>query len=522
MAAVILQGWGEISWALSRTSTSSWIVPVYEAWIPTIVYMWVAPFLFALLLFSFLNSRKKSDYYHALPIRREALFFSFAAAVYTWLIATALIALTLGTTLFAIAGADLAAASFTSALLIFIPSLLYAAALTMLAMSLSGTLFTNIVLGKLLLWMPLLVSALFREAIVILVPALPHGEESFFGLSLGITLFNDAPFDVLFGWGSDWTIGPVLNDALWTLFLALVMLIAALFVFMRRKSEVAGNSAPSNRMQAVYRIAVALPLLMAAAVMSPLDFLRRVNSSGSSVTGNELIFEIFAIVIVALILICTFELISTKTWRNLLKVPLSFGIALVLAAVFAGSVWAVASYEASFVPRPENITWISIPQDAGSNSSHMRLVESRDITRFNSQNPWRGDEVLAAIYSNEMRISDEELRYAIAEVLAEVRDGTEWISAIQRTEADLDFAEPIAPSSSTAGSSAIVGRPSTSSHSLTFEIRTSSGITKRRTLPYGEVKRINEWDPITEEYHFDRNVIIPNQLGEALEALELR
>ena len=44
-----------------------------------------------LYLFSFLNKRSSSDFYHALPNTRVSLFFSFFAAVITWVTAACVI-----------------------------------------------------------------------------------------------------------------------------------------------------------------------------------------------------------------------------------------------------------------------------------------------------------------------------------------------------------------------------------------------------------------------------------------------
>ena len=40
--------------------------------------------LMTLYLFSFLNKRETSDFYHAIPATRQCLFFSFLAAIATW------------------------------------------------------------------------------------------------------------------------------------------------------------------------------------------------------------------------------------------------------------------------------------------------------------------------------------------------------------------------------------------------------------------------------------------------------
>jgi len=510
LAVVFLQGQSEILTAISRSATSTWTPHILDAWVPITFYTWTAPFLFAILLFNFLNSRKKSDYYHALPVKKEALFGSFAAAIYTWLISTTVVAILLSTMFFVFAGATVGLADLGGALLGFTSVILYTAALTMLAMSLSGTLFSNIVVGSLFLWMPLIVSALFVEGVSTLVPSIPFGEVSFFGLSLGLTPFT---FSVaVLNWDLHWPAG-VVPDALWTSFLALAMLAAATFFFVRRKSEMAGDSAPSKRMQAAYRVAVALPPLMPAMIFVPLEFVR--TPSAVAMTAAENLFAFTVSAVVAVILICAFELITTKTWRNLRKVPLSFGIALLVAGGFAVSVWAVATYEASFTPRAENISWISIPGDVRSNTSHADRIGGREVKLYWSEDrqEWRGDKAIQAIVEEELRISDEELNRAMSAVLAELRADTEWLPQ-GRSTADYLSIEVEPPQPNTQSTSNRGSR-----ETLVFEIRTTTGQTKRRTLTYAETFRTDSNDGRTTGT--STTYVVPNQLGEALANVRL-
>jgi len=504
-AVVMLQGWSEILHSLSRSPEWGWTPCISEAWAPALMYAWAAPLLFAIVLFGFLNNRKKSDYYHALPVRRETLFLSFGAAIYTWLIATVVLAVGLGTLLFAIAGAQFGLAQLGTAALGFIPTILYMTAIILLAMTLTGTLFSNVVLAGLFFLMPPLVSELFSEGVVTLVPALPFGEASFFGISLGLTPFTF--FIALidgFGIPTDQLANGIVADALWTSFLALALLALATLFFVRRKSETAGNSAPSKRIQAVYRVAIVSPVLMIAALLTSIDFATR-----SPLSTAEHIFALSGSVAIALILVCAFELISTKTWRNLLKIPASFGIALVVAAVFVGSVWAVAAYEASFAPRPENIAWVSIPNDVRSNQSHMSSVSGRGIKGPDFEEEWRGDEILLAIWRDELRVSDDSLNQAMTAALVESRSDIKWLPNFgphRAAETERPFYD--APWYETPWHMRFLRN-----ETLVFEIRTTSGITKRRTLAYAETDRA----PVTNE-----TFIIPNQLGEAIANLRLR
>jgi len=255
-------------------------------------------------------------------------------------------------------------------------------------------------------------------------------------------------------------------------------------------------------MQALYRVAVALPPLMTAALFTSIEF-----TTFSPMTVAEHVFAIAGSITIALIMVCAFELISTKTWRNLLKVPLSFGIALVLAGIFTASIWAVAVYEANFTPRAENIVWVSIPNDVSSRGSTGHRIAPSGV-RTNVE--WRGNRNIRIIWEDELRVSNDDLSRAIAQALVEVRNDTDWLPGASVAGAlEVPYPDtrtvcfypydpfPISPE----------GRYRT--ETIIFEVRTISGMTKRRTLSYGTTD-------------LDTNIFTPNQLGEALANLDLR
>ena len=482
------------------------------------IYVWTAPFLFSILLFSFLNSRKKSDFYHAFPLKRESLFFSFAAAIYTWIIATIAVVMAVATALFMLAGAEPTLNMILNAFLSLAAAALYAATLSMLAVTLTGTLFSNIAVLLMLLWTPPLLSHLFGEGVQSLVPGLPFGEATFFGLDLSITLFNPAFLDYGFSTIGGITSAGIIADIVWTAFLVLLMLVASSFLFARRKSEVAGSSAPNKWLQATYRVVIALPPLLLVA--HEIAFMGMTLHAGST-RGSDLVFSIATATVVSLILMCVFELISTRKWRNLLKIPLSFLMTLALTFIFVGFVWAVAVYEANFTPSPDEIAWVAIPGDIWSNNSHMRRIDGRDIKRADTGQRWEGDEVLVKIWDEELRIGNEGVNYALSAALEELKADFDGRLIFQDGRSPSrhywddfyyweDWDEPLStspPSSSSSGTR--------TSESLIFEIRTTGGTSRRRVLSYAELE--------SQQLSTGRvQVIIPNELGEAFSNLRLR
>lgn len=420
-------------------------------WMP--FYVWVAPFLLALLAFRFLTDRKKSDFYHALAIKRQALFSSYGLAVISWLLGSMIVTFAVSSLLFLFAGANLSWETM-GLFAELLSAGVFAATLAMLAASLSGTIFSNLVLINLFLWLPLLVSSIFRAGVINAVPTMPSNAVSLFGLDLNITLF--AVFDIL------WADPARAVDIVWTVTVGLLLFAAAAYFFVKRKSEMAGDSAPSPRMQAVYRIAVALPPLLI------------VFSSGLVIfrdTDGQ--FAAFVGLIVALIFMILFEMISTKRWQNLLKLPLSYALALALTALFAASVWAVSSFEANFVPEAEEIVSV-------------RVIDDPDRLLIDD-----GETPIHAEISVGEVFEDSAVNAAIAEQLQQSRE------------------EGWANSSDPFGNLYLdESRRWDNEARLVFEIRTASGATRQRYLSVGTF--------IWEDWESRSDTFEPNDLGQAL------
>ena len=126
-----------------------------------------APFL-ALTLFSFLNKRNRSDFYHSLPHRRETIFISYSLSILTWIIGAIVLSSAVTSLMYWI-GSQYIAVNYTSVLvylfnLICASILVYAA--TLLAMTITGTSFSNVVTALLIIFLPRLIMTVFANTIV--------------------------------------------------------------------------------------------------------------------------------------------------------------------------------------------------------------------------------------------------------------------------------------------------------------------------------------------------------------------
>ena len=285
--------------------------------------------LITLFAFSFLNKRATSDFYHSIPYTRTCLFFCVFAAVLSWvtvvLLGSTLVASV--TTLFFPRMLLLHTASLPVLLFTTWTGCLFVMAAVALAMSVTGTFFSNVLVALMIIFVPrLLVSILsstLAEALPLLaadhlISWLPSFENTSTAVVLGI-------FTNLFGiTGSylSWTNG------LYTLLISVLLLAAGTLLFRKRRSETAGSSAPNRAMQAVYRLVLCgLPCVgVCCAIFT--DLMR-----GSSVD----VVTVVAAYLIILAVYFLYELISTRRVRNLVRAIPALGfLVLINLATLAG------------------------------------------------------------------------------------------------------------------------------------------------------------------------------------------
>ncbi|MCL2563178.1 MAG: ABC transporter permease [Oscillospiraceae bacterium] len=283
-----------------------------------------APIL-TLFLFSFLNKRNSSDFYHAIPHKREAIFGSFLAAIVTWVIGGIWLCTGITLAIFSLAPAGVAIINFSSVLLtalgITVGCLLVIAAV-LIAMSVTGTTFSNIATAGLILFLPRILLVAFTQTVMDATRFVISPET--FGI-LGDSSHN-IPFS--FVWNILSTPGGM-SDAfvygiLYTFVLALIYFAIAIVLFKRRRSETASNPAQSSILQNMIRIALAFVVCIPAMILLSVARYR----SGDNLV---LLISIYALAVVAYF---AYELISTKKLSNIKKALPGLGILAVLNVVF--------------------------------------------------------------------------------------------------------------------------------------------------------------------------------------------
>ncbi|MBQ3527962.1 MAG: ABC transporter permease [Clostridia bacterium] len=279
--------------------------------------------IMVLMLFSVFNKRSASDFYHSLPYTRVCLYLSNMAAVFTWIIGICVISGCVGLLAY-ISFPKLFSVVFDGAfnyLLTSVAFMLVSAGVCALGSAMTGTLFSNIAVSLLVMFLPRFILTVMTmeignnawylalDRLAVLSPTM--------NVYVGTLyyLFFEGDFPNFFE-----------NTAadIYTIVLGIIYIALALLVFTKRKSETATQPALSRAVQATVRIL----LTMVIGIFSVILFIEG---------------EIAGCIIVTLISIVAYfayELITTHRWKNCLRalpgLAIVLGISILCGAVMVG------------------------------------------------------------------------------------------------------------------------------------------------------------------------------------------
>lgn len=296
-----------------------------------LAFCFFAPFC-ALSLYSFLNKRSRSDFYHSLPYKRETIFFSYLTSILTWVIGTVL-ACSFITFVIYFFGADAVSLNYAQ-IFTFLFNIISACILVtgavLLSMSITGTLFSNIVTSLLIIFLPRVILSLFFETLSSLTLLTPTASYGLLG-----QLHYNIPFGFVLGL-FDGSLDIALSNfqsGVYTLVLGLIYTAVAAFAFKHRKSETAGASAPNRRAQTIIRTALAFLFCAIGCALL---------LSGTSVNVFTFIFFIIGIMVSFV-----YELITTRKLSSIARSLSSLLLLVVLCAVFVAGVLLLKTTELS-------------------------------------------------------------------------------------------------------------------------------------------------------------------------------
>ncbi len=325
-----------------------------------------------LMTFGYLNKRASSDFYHAIPVHRDALFVSQFAAVMAWILIVIVgsTAVSVVTTLCFPAIFQLNFSTILPFMCSCIAGSLMVVGCVTVAMCITGTLFNNLLVAAIICFLPRILLAYCGMLLGDIVKILPDTTNTplmdiTYNIPLGLPITylsgESGAITLLHNWGSiGYTAG---IGCLWFVLTAIL--------FRIRKSESAERPASAPFLQHAYRLIITftVTLIPAYAIMHYIN---------EKQTPDETeFFLILVFYLLAAIAFCVYELITTKKPRELLRVAKTFPLVLLADAVLIAGLQIAAYSALQFRPAAAEIEAISFAERYHSEDSYF---ESRAAT----------------------------------------------------------------------------------------------------------------------------------------------
>jgi ABC-2 type transport system permease protein len=352
------------------------VISIIETTPLLMAFIFIAPIIMCITLFSFLNKRNGSDFYHSVPNTRTSIYISYAASILTWVFATIIASVLISSLFFSSLGFIFNLSYIPYLIFTYLACAVLITGTMLVAMSITGTALTNITVMMLILFLPRLITTVFYYT---LNNAIRIADVSAFGILFNVNY--DIPVKLILKFtGQSQTIGLMNDDSLftfiggilYTFILGIIYLCLAGFLFKIRKSEAAGKSAPNNILQHIYRIAITLPITL----IIPSSIVLAVNM-GSWLHGN--IVMLITIALISLFIYFMFELITTRNAKNMLKAAPIFLVIIALDIAFGFSVNSMKSSVLNVKPTVNDISSISfhnyLKPSANNNNSQKTYME---------------------------------------------------------------------------------------------------------------------------------------------------
>lgn len=287
------------------------------------VMIFVAGLVLVLMAFSFLNKRSSSDYYHSLPNTRICTYLSVLAAVLSWIAIIVIPTVLITSGVYFALGFPFNPLFIGYMIATFLSSTCLVAAVTAVAMSITGTVISNLVVAGLIGFLPRII---FLAITICITAAAPMASASSMGL-LDISYNLPVAFGgLLMGISSDFSLSELMvfnGGIIYTAILAVIYFVIAGVLFHFRKSESADKNAPSKTLQHIYRCAVAIPFLL------PVIFI--------IFSDNPQVAPAVICSLGSILAYFAYEIITTRKLKKMLKAAPMY-LAVVFAACAIGGV----------------------------------------------------------------------------------------------------------------------------------------------------------------------------------------
>ncbi len=301
-----------VVWMIRAPKFASFTIDTRLLCFPVSLVVFMAPLFFS-TLFSFLQKRKESDFFHAIPYTRTCVYVSFTAATLAFIFAIqAACGLVAGIIWSMMPNLTFDLGGMIAYVFICMLAAAMLSSFMMLALTVSGTSNSCTLLYVLFAGFVRVVCGIFLGC-VSSIDLIPTETMGFFLPTWFL------PISVVYYFGAIEDASDIIysfSNILYSFAVTIGVYALAGFFYCKRKSEMAGNPAPGVRTQALFRILFTLPL----ALVIPLCL----------ITGSDESTLLLVLTVITLLVYFLYELITTKRPRNMLRaIP---GLAIVAGA----------------------------------------------------------------------------------------------------------------------------------------------------------------------------------------------
>ena len=365
MGAIVAYNWQVSAGLTPRVTTLYFMETTPILWI----FMYLAPLFMVMKLFAFMNKRRASDFYHAIPHTRKSLYISFLAGIFTWIIGSVVVATLLSATVFMfLPTVNVSTSIVVYSFLGFLAGTLLVTGGILLAKGLSGTWLTNLAVAAIILFYPRLILVIFNNMFMDITRIIHPWDTHLLTSSsynIAFSVFDLFYSIIWYGWPY------VINDSMvgsiiYTFVLAFIYLFLAGLLFARRKSEVAERGATNRILQHAIRCMLVFPITLA--IPSIILSVRRTTWAPHDTSG------IVAIVFLSLVVYFVYELIVTKRLINVVKAIPSLGIVVFFNVLFIFLLVMGRNWVWNNVPVADEIAGVRIVTQIHSGSSYNEVL----------------------------------------------------------------------------------------------------------------------------------------------------
>ena len=317
-----------------------------------------------LWLFHFMNKRNSSDFLFAIPQTRMALYCSYTSSIATWLAILALSGL-IGALIPAAIFSTYIDISYGTLFLFTLSNFLYSIqvmAAILVAVSISGTVFSNIILSGLILFAPRLLIFMLT-GIWKNIPFIYASSDHFSLLNDSINPISGCVLYLLSGISDTYQLFSSAAPMIYSVCLSVIYLLLAAFLFQKRKSETAGKSASSPILQSIYRITVTMIYCVVVAAV--------ILSESNGMQDATYRFEVIVAYLVAVAIYFLFELLTTKSVQKMWKAAPGLLVVLVLNGVMIFGMHSIIQRAYNFQPTAEEVTEITLLPQSTNNGNQV-------------------------------------------------------------------------------------------------------------------------------------------------------